>query len=186
MYTFTFDFNNDYSNLTFENLSNEYIADTSEFIEWFTADCDLSNYSETIDNDTEFNDLSIEIQNDIIEDFKDTEYYYSIQDEYIPVFNEVHFLQNKPTVKQIQLINKIMPRLSILYINSLDAYVISLNSAGSDFSEYIELAYYIIDTISPFKSHEIYLLSDKYKKILLEFREKKVLTNSIIQNMFKD
>jgi len=86
----------------------------------------------------------------------------------IEVINEIEVLQNKPTDKQIELVEKYAPVASVIHEYNLDFYGLGLRGCGMDLSEYLELAYYIIDGVSPIKARSIMSLSGKAKE-LLEF-----------------
>jgi len=109
-----------------------------------------------------------EFKESLIEEFKNSDSYYDLRDSFIPMVNEIEVLQNKPTDKQIELVEKYAPVASVIHEYNLDFYGLGLRGCGMDLSEYLELAYYIIDGVSPIKARSIISLSGKAKE-LLEF-----------------
>jgi len=112
----------------------------------------------------------------LIEEFKDSDSYYDLKESYIPIINRIEILQNKPTEKQLELVEKHATAVSVIYEYDLDFYGLGLRGCGMDLSEYLELAYYIIDGISPIKANSIMSLSNK-DRALLEFCREEVDKN---------
>ena len=109
-----------------------------------------------------------EFKESLIEEFKDSDSYYDLKESFIPMVNAIEVLQKEPTNKQVELVEKYAPVASVVHEYNLDFYGLGLRGCGMDLSEYIELAYYVVDGVSPIKARSIMSLTGKAKE-LLEF-----------------
>ena len=142
-YTVYYDFSEkfcgeDYVNLTWDvfEKDDKNIIKTEQF-EYFYENCGIKDKLEAVDM------------------FRESEDYYWLKESFIPIYNYVHILQEKPTDEQVELVSKYVKNCVIIYIEELDVYGIALTAAGTDLSDEIELAYYIIDGVSPIKTDQI-------------------------------
>jgi len=116
-------------NLTINNLSEEFLLNSEEF----------QSFKENEEN-SEFQ---------TIEEFRDSEFYDDLLNRYYPIYNYYHILQNEPNNAQLELLAELTSIISILNYEEFELNLIGLNSCGQDNSEFLELAYYIIDGIAP-------------------------------------
>jgi len=109
-----------------------------------------------------------------IDDFMKSEYWYEYVDSMrYPMYNAHHVLQTSNPEYELPIFMELkIPAVTINNIYKLDANVLSLIGAGMDFSESLELAYYVFDGVSPVKANNVYYLNDKLKELLLFCREK--------------
>ncbi|MDF1879082.1 hypothetical protein JHD46_05435 [Sulfurimonas sp. SAG-AH-194-C20] len=85
-----------------------------------------------------------------LEEFRESDEFYSYVDGYTSAWNEAYLLQKQKMEHfELKLIEKYCSGISILYLDDIKSHVIALNSAGSDYSQSIELAYLILDYESP-------------------------------------
>lgn len=106
--------------------------------------------------------------------FLASEYFNEMESCYYPQFNYLHVLQNNSIPdKAIELCCKLTPDVVLVHSDELDTNFIALRSIGTDLSDQIELAYYIVDGVAPERAHDIFTLSEEAKKLLLDFREGK-------------
>lgn len=101
----------------------------------------------------------------------DTDWYYTLQDSYFPLYNYVHILQKDVPTRSLTICRKYVGNVVILRIDELETYVIALTAGGMDLSDNIELAYYIIDGTSPVKAAQVMNLSNEAEALLMFCRE---------------
>jgi len=90
-----------------------------------------------------------------------------------PILNYIHILQCEPMEEQIRLVDEYAGRCVLLNIDELEVSGIALIACGMDFSDNIELAYYLTDGTSPVKSEQIMSLSKKAEALLMFCRKHK-------------
>jgi len=111
---------------------------------------------------------------EILNNFKESDYW----EEYVnsrcyPMYNMHYVLQSKNCNYEMPLFLELeIPSVTVNNILDLEVCVLSLTGCGMDFSESLELAYYVFDGVSPFMDSHIYYLDDKLKELLLFCREK--------------
>ena len=155
--------NEEYINLTLDNLCNdsEAIIKTEVFEYWFN-----NTYSKSGDRLGK------------VEDFKQSNTFLELQDSYTPIYNYVHILSTFVDDNKIKVISKYVSNAIIVHLNYEDVDVIALTSCGIDFSDSIELIYYIVDGKSPVIAHYINL--NENAKNLLNFCRNKVKEKGFI------
>ena len=146
--------NEEYTNLTLNKLCNddEAIVKTEVFEYWFN-----NTYSKNCDK---------------LEDFKQSNTFLELQDSYTPIYNYVHILSTFVDDDKIKIISKYVSNTVIIHLNYEDVNVIALTSYGMDFSDSIELAYYIADGKSPVISNHVISLDKNTEKLLYFCRNK--------------
>ena len=162
-YTINYDFNTQEWDIDNRLVTLEYILGNKDLLikePNFINFCDYNDYKITEEN-----------KEGLIEKFENSDFLYDLEADYTPMVNYLHILQNTPTNQQVEAVIHYAPTISIIYIDKLDTYCLGLRGCGMDLSEYLELAYYIIDGISPIKARNIMSLSDEAKE-LLEFCRK--------------
>jgi len=140
----------DYVNLTWDliNRDKTCLIDTEQFKHFYEG-CEVKDKLSAVN------------------EFKSSYEYYSFEESFIPINCYVHILQYDDMIsdEQIKLVNKYAKNCVIVYIKELDVYGIALTAVGMDLRSEIELAYYIIDGVSPVIVNQIDL-SDKATKLL--------------------
>jgi len=130
----------------FLNLTEDTIAENDAMlIELASEYCEVSpqeSCSEGTGSTTPFD-------RDIADWVRSQDFYYEILEAYEPMVCYVHVLQNMPSYKDLLLIAKNAPNISILYIEELSVHVIAMNGCGMDFSDSIAYAYAVIDKDIP-------------------------------------
>ena len=117
-----------------------------------------------------------------IEDCEE-EYYDECEDDGY-MFNFVHVLQSQPLDRDIKVVEKTCPNIHVIYVEPLDVYALAIKGAGMDFSEELELAYLILDGVSPIKSEPFYLGEVErkmIKELRKEWRDPKALYEELTQ-----
>ena len=145
-YTIHYDFSENFEN--FQNLTWDLVA------------CDDDKLIETEEFEYFYEDNNFDDKLEALEEFKQSDAYFELSESYFPIYNYVHILKYKPDDEQIELLSKLVGNVVIVYIEELEVYGIALTTVGMDLSDHIELAYYIIDGVSPVKAGQIDL-SDK-------------------------
>ena len=161
-YTIDYDFteyNEDNTNLSQELLNDDDYLETTERYLWWLAD----EYKLTPDE--------CEEASEYCDEFRETNTWYELQDEYVPIMNYAYILQYKPRYEQVYLVAELVPTCSIIYIEDLGTYALGLTGGGMDLSDCLELAYMIIDGVSPIQTGQVMSLSDKATKLLYFCRE---------------
>ena len=155
------------------------LVSTEEFKEWFF--------------DKHEEDVETYIENNSFEDIEEEsrEFFYSdlyneLQDGYMPIYNFIHLLQREPSDKWINLLRELTESVSVVYIEDMDAHFIALLGCGMDMSDCIEIAYYVLDGVSPVKASQIMSLSENVKNLLLYCREYAEKNGSIYFNKIKE
>ena len=141
----------EYKNLTLDKLcsDDEAIVETKAFEYWFNntnnKDCDKL---------------------DKVEDFKQSNTFLELQNSYTPIYNYVHILGSFVNDNEVEMVSKYIGNVVIVHLNDADVDVIALTSCGMDFSDSIELAYYIIDGKSPVIAEQVLSLNEDAEKLL--------------------
>jgi len=175
-----------YTNLTFETISSddEDLSNTEIFEDWFEdryGDRGL-NLEDIRNGDIEDEDLRIY---ELVDEFRDSDAYYDLEESYAPIYNFVHILEHKPSENDILMIEKYISNVVVVYLNEVDTYALALTGCGMDLSDCIELAYYIIDGRSPVEAKQIMSLDENAKKLLLFCRKKKQISFNEIKEFIK-
>jgi hypothetical protein len=161
-----------YENLTWNAVLNnhETLAKTESFEYWLHENYGDYNIDrkDVIDGTLESDDFTVE---ELISDFRDSDDFYSMEDAYVPIYNYVHILQSRPSTADVLLVDKYVGNVSIIEIFDVDTYAIALTGCGMDLSDNIELAYYVIDGVSPVKASQIMSLGREAKELLLHCRK---------------
>ncbi len=162
-----------YDNLTWDEVSSsdELLTGTEQFSYWLDETYpdegwDSVEIEKELANNEDF-DIS-----EIMEDFRDSDAFWELQDTYVPIYNYVHLLSSSPYDKEILMVAKYVGNAVIVHLNDIDADVIALTGCGMDFSDNIELAYYLLDGESPIQASQIMSLGKSAEKILKFFRRK--------------
>jgi len=135
---------NDYSK--FLNLTEDTITgNDAMLIELASEYCEVSP-QESCSEDT---GSTTPLDRDIANWVRSQDFYYEILESYAPMVCHAHVLQNMPRCKDLLLIAKNAPNISILYIEELSVHVIAMNGCGMDFSDSIAYAYAVIDRDIP-------------------------------------
>ncbi len=154
-----------YDNLTWDEVSSDdkILANTEQFGYWHDGQYGFKAYiSELTEEDLE----------ERLEEFRDSDAFYELQDTYIPIYNYVHLLSSSPYEKEILLVAQYVGNVVVIHLNDIDADVIALTGCGMDFSDNIELAYYLLDGESPMQADQVMSLGKAAEKILLFCRRK--------------
>jgi len=162
----------EYRNVTWEEVSSSDRAMAStEGFEWW-LDENYSDYDLDIEEIKEGWSSNEDVDaTDLIEEFRGSEDFYSIQDAYTPIYNYVHVLQHEPTWKEVLLVDRYVGNVVVIEIEACDMFALALTGCGMDLSDNIELAYYLTDGQSPVKASQIMSLSKKAESMLLHFRK---------------
>ena len=156
-------------NMTIANFSDQEIIESDAFGYWFDDNVDLEDHQECDEND-DYIELTEEELNDVklesVQEFKDSEGFYSLQEDYDSMTNSLHILQNEPTAEEIQLITKYAPNVTVYGIEEFGAYGLSLNGCGMDMSDLLALAYFIVDEESPISVSQVMSLGTEAETAL--------------------
>ena len=120
-------------------------------------------------DDEHYNELDDEEKMEYI---RDSEEFYGLKEDYYPIVNYVHLLQQKPREEGILKIHSNAPNTVVIEDNMGNHYI-GLSGAGMDFSEEIAYAYMVVDNCVPpgFSVDEDsnYSLKKEAHKELVEF-----------------
>ena len=141
---------------SYDNLTSHLMLSDDEFI----GTTDMYSY---FADDYSDDKLGSE---ELLELFNESELFYQLSDEFIPLYNYVHILQSKPSDEQIRLAYEYCPSLSVIYSEQLDTHFIGLTCIGQDESSGIELAYYLLQQSSPIDGSADCFLGDDAKVLL--------------------
>ena len=143
----------------YENLTAEVCANNEDFLKQSYN----YQYWKRDQNYLEDEEPSIEL-------FRESEAYAEWEDTFVPIYNYIHILSREPRDEDILKVANLAPNVSVIYIDEFKVHAISLTGTGMDFSDSIELAYYILDGVSPVFAHGFYTVSEEGKKIIKEQR----------------
>ena len=145
----------------------DYVVQTDEFDDF------KDGYIEKEEGETEK-----EYLNSIYDDFSNSCMLYTLEEDFHFSMQEQHVLQSdKIELIDAQLVSAICSGVVIVHHPELDVYAIALTAAGSDISRSIEMAYRLVDGVSPFTSSCNIGLGDYGNRVLDFFREKVNQTN---------
>ena len=152
----------DYQNLTADKMleDDEYIVETEQFDYWYDDN--------KCEEDMEDFESEEEYKLSLVDDFRNSGAYDELRDTFVPMMSYVHILQNEPLDEAIELVEEYAGACVVIKIEELDCYGLALTGGGMDLSDYLELAYYILDGVSPIKSREVLSLRKEARE-LLEF-----------------
>jgi len=157
----------EYDNLTWSRIgdNDDLLSKTDAFEYWFdnVNDRCLDSYIQDGLND--------EILEQI-DDFSSSDSFLELLDSYIPIYNYVHIISAYVDDDRVKMISKHIGNVVIVHINDIDVDGIALTSCGMDFSDSIELAYYIVDGESPVISNNVISLDNNAEKLLYFCRNK--------------
>jgi len=159
------------TNVEIEFLENdsERLVEMPEFKEYVKFFYDVEDADAFIAEAEENDELS-----DVLDSFMESDYWGSYMDSRrYPMYNVHHVLQNKNCTYEMPLFLELeIPSVTVNNVLDLETCVLSLTGCGMDFSESLELAYYVFDGVSPFTASNIYYMNDKLKELTLFCREK--------------
>jgi len=84
--------------------------------------------------------------------------------------NKVNILQYEPSNEEVELVREFVENVDIIHINPLDTYAIAIRGCGMSLGPDVEMAYLIVDGVSPIEE-EPYYFSDEKKEWLMKLRE---------------
>ncbi len=121
------------------------------------------------------------------EEIESDDFMLEAEERFNPIHNCHHLLQGRPLEISVAFVTTKIPGVVVSAFDEIEAFTISLTSSGMDMSESVELAYYILDGISPVRASNIYYLPDDLKELLLWCREQnRPLSFMEIDNKFKE
>jgi hypothetical protein len=145
----------EFDNLTADwYLEEKDVSKNDDFAEWINYNKEELNNIEDID----------EMFKKFVESEED-----DIYEKYCPVVNSQHVLQWEPDKEQIELIARLCPNVTIIYAPVVDVHLLTLSACGMDFSDELELAYWIIDGNSPIRAE---WFRDKEREELIKWYRK--------------
>ena len=161
----------DYENLSWDVFEDDDInlINTDHFNYFY------NDYKDEDEEDEEEYKLSL------IDDFKESQAYWELKETFFPMMNYIHILQHTPTGDRIDIVNKYADVCVVVSIEELDIQGLALTGGGMDLSDRLELAYYILDGVSPITSSDI-TMGKKSTKLLKHCREIAKKTGSISFN----
>ena len=152
----------DYNNLSWEELSSDDIKlINTEYFENFYDD-----YKEDIEQDEDQTEHKLSL----VGNFRDSQAYNELEDTFIPLVNYIHILQREPISEQIELVSKYASVCAVVSVEDLGICGLALTGCGMDFSDSLELAYYLIDGVSPITAGHI-AMGEKSSQLLKYCRE---------------
>ena len=114
-------------------------------------------------------DLPSEEEEEALDQFRNTDEFYTMEEFFEVAMQEQHVLQSKRiTEDEIHMVHELCSGVVVVYHDEMDIYTVAISSGGSDVSDSIELAYRIIDGESPFVATSGIGLHDS-KKIVLSY-----------------
>jgi hypothetical protein len=123
----------------------------------------------TTDMDKIIDEQNIDFK-DIVDRFELTDAYYEFTENFEPMMCHVHITQYSPSDKELELLER---HCSAVVWLELDGVFqgIGLTGVGIDFSDSLELAYYIIDRESPIRATQQLTIGNKEWGVVLKMRE---------------
>ena len=174
-YTINYEANFENStNLTVENFSDEFLITTDEFNYWFNEEIDLEDFEEWDTNDEliPMTDERIEdIKIDLVDDFKSSQYFDDLVENYYPMVSDLEILQNIPSNEDIRIVTELCPNVTVLELHELGTCALGLNGAGMNMSDILALSYWIIDGFSPIEVRQCLSLSKNAEELLRWFEK---------------
>lgn len=185
-YTINVSFGEKYEGEDFYNLSwNEFDSKDENLIGTEQFDYFYDDYKDEFDAEYETEE---EHKLGLVDKFRETQAYDELRDTFHPMMNYVHILQQEPLQEQIALVEKYAGVCVVLEFEDMDMYGLALTGGGMDLSDYLELAYYVTDGVSPIEAREVLSLGGEAKKLLEFCRSKAKETGSVclwdIKNYF--
>jgi hypothetical protein len=103
-------------------------------------------------------------EEEIIDQFMDSEDYIEYLYSKMPMINYGYILQcNVIPQKDLDLVQE-LTSINVFYLDDLDVNVLTLTCCGMDMSDELELAYLIIDEVSPITASQSNPILDEYRK----------------------
>lgn len=140
----------------------DYVVQTTEFQDF------KSGYLAKDEDETEK-----EYTKSIYDDFSNSCMKFTLEDDFSFAMHEQHVLQaDTIDLIDVELVNTICSGVIIVHHPELDVYAIALTAGGSDLSTSIEMAYRLIDGVSPFTSTSNVGIGSYGARVLNLFRDK--------------
>ena len=174
-YTINYEANFENStNLTVENFTDEFLITTDEFDYWFNEEIDLEDFEEWDTNDEIIpmtDDRLEDIKIDLVDDFKSSQYFDDLVENYYPMVSDLEILQNIPSNEDIRIVTELCPNVTVLELHELGTCALGLNGAGMNMSDILALSYWIIDGFSPIEVRQCLSLSKNAEELLRWFEK---------------
>ena len=107
---------------------------------------------------------------EIVDEFERTDSYYEFIENFELMMCHVHITQYTPSNEEIELLIKHCP--SVVWLELEGVFQgLGITGAGMDFSDSLELAYYIVDRKSPIEASQRLSVGEKEWKVILKMRE---------------
>jgi hypothetical protein len=159
-----------YGNLTWDYVQgdNDILSQSDSFDYFFDSFDDKDSDYEELN----FVDYPEPEKERIMDAFRESESFWDLQDGYIPMYNIIHMLQSEPTEEMIEMVERYARVCSIVDIYTVDTdpdvstSFLALTGCGMDFSDNLELAYYICDGVSPISTRQVMSLGSKATRLL--------------------
>jgi len=107
---------------------------------------------------------------EIIDEFERTDSYYDFVENFEPMMCHIHITQYAPSNEEIELLINHCPGVVWLELEGI-FQGLGMTGAGMDFSDTLELAYYIVDRKSPIEASQRLTVGEKEWEVILKMRE---------------
>ena len=150
------------------NLSKQLLLEDDEYVRTTEGYVTFLEMCAPKEEDESLRDYSAVV----MENFRDSEAFYQLEEDFEIPMQEQHILQTKEiSLKHVKLVEEFCTNVVIVTHGKLDTYCIAMTGGGTSLAKSIELAYRIIDGESPFSSDSNVGVSTEGAEALTYYRD---------------
>lgn len=150
------------------NLSKQLLLEDDEYVKTTDEYATFLEMCAPKEEDESLRDYSAVV----MENFRDSEAFYQLEEDFEIPMQEQHILQTKEiSLKHVKLVEAFCTNIAIVAHDELGTCCIAMTGGGTSLAKSIELAYRIIDGQSPFSSDSNVGVSKEGDEVLKYYRD---------------